>query len=80
MHYAKFVDRENELQFLQKTLKSKSFQLIPIWGRRRIGKTELILTALGKTKNKEGVYFLSTEASEIENIKQFQQDAAYSQS
>ena len=76
MNYANFVDRESELQFLKKTLRAPNFELIPIWGRRRIGKTELILMAMGKKKNKKGIYFLSTESSEIENLKQFQQDAA----
>jgi AAA+ ATPase superfamily predicted ATPase len=74
MNYAKFVGRKIELDFLKKSLNSTKFQLIPIWGRRRIGKTELILRALRDNKN--GIYFLATESTEIENIKQFQKDSA----
>jgi AAA+ ATPase superfamily predicted ATPase len=72
MDYAKFVNRHNELKFLTKVLSSSEFQFIPIWGRRRIGKTTLLLKAI----NKKGIYFLATESTDSENIKQFQEDSA----
>jgi hypothetical protein len=72
MDYAKFIDREEELSFLHGILSSKEFQLIPVWGRRRIGKTSLLLKALNGT----GVYFLSNEVTDRQNIERFQETAA----
>ena len=37
-----FVDRRNELELLEDTYKQNKSSLIIIYGRRRIGKTELI--------------------------------------
>jgi len=72
MRYAKFINRENELGYLKKELGSKDFRLIPVWGRRRVGKTRLILEA---TKGRS-VYFLATEAAERTNLKMFREDAS----
>ena len=55
MDYTKFIGREEELGYLRKELASKGFRFIPIWGRRRVGKTTLILKAMGK----EGIYFMA---------------------
>jgi AAA+ ATPase superfamily predicted ATPase len=72
MDYANFHDRMDELKFLKKTINSRKFQFIPVWGRRRVGKTSLILKALeGK-----GIYFLAAEITNLDNIKRFQEDAA----
>jgi len=38
----RFFDREKEIDFLEKKYKEKGFQFIIIYGRRRVGKTELI--------------------------------------
>ncbi|MCD4780030.1 MAG: hypothetical protein K8S27_05700, partial [Candidatus Omnitrophica bacterium] len=38
----KFVNRTRELEFLQRKYNSKEAELIIIYGRRRIGKTELL--------------------------------------
>ena len=72
MHYTKFIDRENELKYLEKVLASSDFQMIPVWGRRRIGKTALLLKALEGS----GVYFLATETSKLDNIRRFKEDAS----
>ena len=37
-----FVDRRNELELLEDTYKQNKSSLIILYGRRRIGKTELI--------------------------------------
>ena len=37
-----FVDREKEIKFLKDNYSSQSAELIIIYGRRRVGKTELI--------------------------------------
>jgi len=38
-----FLDREQELQFLEKHYETQTAELIVIYGRRRVGKTELTL-------------------------------------
>jgi len=38
----RFVDRESELDFLEKSYFKNTAQFIILYGRRRIGKTELI--------------------------------------
>jgi AAA+ ATPase superfamily predicted ATPase len=54
-----FADREKELKALEQRFSSDNFEFVVIYGRRRIGKTSLILEAL---KDKEHVYYLATEA------------------
>ena len=49
-----FVNRKNELAFLNQKYKEKKSQLILIYGRRRIGKTELCRQF---AKNKDHVYY-----------------------
>jgi len=49
-----FVNRKNELDFLERKYKEKNPQLILIYGRRRIGKTELVRQF---AKNKNGFYY-----------------------
>jgi len=63
-----FINRKNELEFLKKSYNSKGPEFIVIYGRRRIGKTELVLKFL---KNHPGIYFLATKEGDRENIKNF---------
>ncbi|MBB6062773.1 hypothetical protein HNP65_001225 [Thermosipho japonicus] len=65
----KFVDRIDEIKFLEKEYNKKTSSFIVLYGRRRVGKTRLIKEFI---KNKDSVYFLATEESETENIKTFQ--------
>ena len=62
----KFVDREKELNFLNSEYEKKESSLVIIYGRRRIGKTSLIKEF---KKNKDTIYFLATEESELQNIQ-----------
>ncbi|AEH24538.1 ATP-binding protein [Pyrococcus yayanosii] len=64
-----FVDRERELEFLERRYSSEKAELIIIYGRRRIGKTELLLHF---AKDKPYVYFLATEKPYHENIRDLQ--------
>ncbi len=64
----KFVDRKNEIEFLNKEYNKKESSLIILYGRRRIGKTSLI-KEFGKDKNM--IYFLATEESEAQNREMF---------
>lgn len=59
----KFIDRKKELEFLNKEYEKKESSLVILYGRR-IGKTSLI-KQFGK--DKDMMYFLATEESEIQN-------------
>ena len=64
-----FVDRENELELLEDTYKQNKSSLIIIYGRRRIGKTELVKQFI---KDKPHIYFLADTRTDRENIKELQ--------
>ena len=72
MYQQKFVNREDELKFLESRYQSNSPEFIVIYGRRRVGKTELMLKFL---ENKNGVYFLASKEGDRQNIKDFSQTA-----
>lgn len=63
-----FVDREQEMRFLESEYDRKGSSLIIIYGRRRVGKTELISEFM---KNKNSLYFLATEENETQNRNAF---------
>ena len=69
-HFAgQFINRDRELKYLNSRYESGRPEFIIIYGRRRIGKTRLITEFLnGKT----GIYFLSLDYSESENIRLLQ--------
>jgi len=50
----RFVDREEELEYLERLYREDRAQMVVLYGRRRIGKTELAKRFL---EGKEGVYF-----------------------
>lgn len=60
----KFINRQEELLFLEKEYQRKGSSLIILYGRRRVGKTALITEFI---KNKQAVYFLATEENEVQN-------------
>ncbi|MCK4613494.1 MAG: ATP-binding protein [Thermoplasmata archaeon] len=64
----RFIDRYRELEFLEQKYREKGPQLIVIYGRRRIGKTELIREFL---KQKNGAYIYCTTESFRENMRTF---------
>ncbi|MBZ4654899.1 MAG: ATP-binding protein [Peptococcaceae bacterium] len=64
----KFVNRENELTFLQNEYIKRQSSLVIIYGRRRIGKTSLIKKFI---QDKSALYFLASEEPERENINSF---------
>ncbi len=65
----RFINREKELEFLDKEYNKPGSSFIIIYGRRRIGKTALIKKFI---ENKPALYFLATEEMERENIKNLQ--------
>jgi len=62
-----FVDRERELEFLEERYAEGKPNLIIIYGRRRVGKTELVKQFL---QGKRGAYILCTRDSVQENAKE----------
>ncbi|WP_087038080.1 ATP-binding protein [Thermococcus litoralis] len=64
-----FVDRREELKSLREKLKGEGFELIVIYGRRRVGKTRLVLEAV---KDLPYVYYLAVEG---DNLRHFRETA-----
>jgi len=62
----KFVNRRDELSCIENIYRSADFQFVPIYGRRRIGKTRLIQEFI---KDKKAIYFLADSVSEVEQLK-----------
>ena len=60
-----FKDRQNDLANINKLLDSDTFEFIIIYGRRRVGKTELILQA---TRNTNRIYYLAVGAKNLERF------------
>lgn len=61
----RFINRDQELAFLNDEYNKNSSSLVIIYGRRRIGKTALIKNFI---QNKPALYFLTSEAMETQNI------------
>lgn len=61
-----FINRQKELAFLEKEYSREGFRFVPIYGRRRIGKTELVKQFI---KNKKGIYFLADTVDEKDQLK-----------
>jgi len=68
-----FVDRERELKFLEEVYREGGFSLVVIYGRRRVGKTELIKKFM---EGKKGIYVLLTNESIRENIRYLREEMA----
>lgn len=60
----KFINRQEELGFLEKEYKRDSSSLVILYGRRRVGKTALTNKFM---ENKKAIYFLATEENETQN-------------
>ena len=69
----KFINRDNERDFLEKEYAKSSASFVVIYGRRRIGKTQLIKEFI---KDKSALFFLATEESENENRNEFKNRVA----
>ena len=63
-----FTGREKELKELEKLYKSGSFQMVVIYGRRRIGKSTLISQFI---QNKRSVFFTAIESDSRRNLEVF---------
>jgi len=63
-----FINRKNELEFLDQKFKQPDAQMVVIYGRRRTGKTELIKQFC---KDKEFIYFLADKRGTLLNTSRF---------
>lgn len=65
-----FIDREKELAFLEEKWREPGAGFIVLWGKRRVGKTELVKQFI---KDKPAVYFLCENTNEKEQLHRFSQ-------
>lgn len=63
----KFVDRETELNWLQQRWRARDAQLLIVYGKRRVGKTELLKQFI---RDKPAVYILADRRPEQEQLKE----------
>jgi len=63
-----FVNRKKELRVLTERLRSRRAELIILYGRRRVGKTELIRSFL---KGKRHIYYMADRRTEAEQLEIF---------
>ncbi|MBI2046688.1 ATP-binding protein [Candidatus Pacearchaeota archaeon] len=68
-----FKNRRAEIENLEKLYKSKSPKLIVLYGRRRVGKTSLILELI---KRHNGIYLLGRQETRLENLNRFSSELA----
>ena len=68
-----FIGRHDELRVLNAAYEDPESALIPIYGRRRVGKSELILHFLD---GRPGIYFLGKQAPAGMQIREFLGEAA----
>jgi AAA+ ATPase superfamily predicted ATPase len=69
----KFINRVKELSFLGNEFSAPRASLVVIYGKRRIGKTELIKES---AKNKKFLYFLGRQVNDKDNLGQVSQVCA----
>lgn len=62
-----FINREQELNDLEQRYRAKRAELFVLYGRRRIGKTELLLQFC---KDKRSIYFLASQLKESDHLNQ----------
>lgn len=68
-----FINRKDETDFLEERYNKPGFDFFVIYGRRRIGKTELIRNFI---KNKPHIYMLCNKGGTAANVLRFKQEVA----
>ena len=65
------LGRKQELKMLNKRYRSSKFEMVVIYGRRRVGKTALIN---GFVKDKPVIFYTGIESSAAQNLKSLSQE------
>ena len=65
-----FIGRQQELRFLENKYKNADGQLLVVYGRRRVGKTEILRRFCD---NKEEIFFTCTEIPDEQLLRSFSQ-------
>jgi AAA+ ATPase superfamily predicted ATPase len=68
-----FINRKDEMDFLEERYNKPGFDFFVIYGRRRIGKTELNKNFI---QNKPHIYMLCNKAGTAANVSRFKQEIA----
>lgn len=61
-----FVNRQAELAFLERCHAAAGFQFVPLYGRRRVGKTRLVQEFM---RGKRALYFMADSITEGEQLR-----------
>ena len=65
-----FIDRKQEVEELEARWHSGRVELFIVYGRRRVGKTELLLQ-FARSGDKRALYFLASQVTRQEHLRQF---------
>ena len=65
-----FIAREKEIKQIYELASSKKFEFLVMYGRRRVGKTELLKEL---ARNKRTIFFSAQEKNNLLNLKEFSQ-------
>lgn len=63
-----FIGREREMDILERLYQKDKFQMVVLYGRRRVGKTTLITRFI---ENKPAIFFTAQEAMDAVNLAEF---------
>ena len=63
-----FIGRDRELASLNKLYNSDKFEFVVLYGRRRVGKTALIINFIG---DKRAIYYMGVESNAKQNLENF---------
>ena len=69
-----FINRDQELAALERMFQSGTAQFFILYGRRRVGKTELLLQFC---KDKRNIYFLASQLKERDHLRQLTEIARH---
>ncbi len=62
----RFVNRQDEIEILNGFYRKAAFEFVPIYGRRRVGKTRLVQEFI---RDKLAIYFLADSVAESEQLR-----------
>jgi len=67
-----FLDRQRELQQIEKLWDSPHAEFLVLYGRRRVGKTALLVEWIGRSKQR-ALYWVATHTSSANQLRSFSQ-------